>query len=73
MGDYIPCRTDGDVDAHLYAAGEPERALCGKRVDRPTNSPGDGGICMTCGVRLLTRVYRQAGPGGVTSIQVTVR
>jgi len=72
MGNYIPCRTGDDDDSHLYAAGEPDRALCGKAVDRPANMPGGREVCVRCAKSLLVRVFQQAGSGGITSIEVTV-
>ena len=72
MGNYIPCRTGDDDDSHLYDAGEPDRALCGKSVDRTWNTPGDREVCVPCAKRLLFRLFRQAGPQGITSLEVTL-
>jgi hypothetical protein len=71
MGNYIPCRTRDDDDSHLHVAGEPDRALCGKTVDRPTNLPGGHEVCVRCAKSLLARVFKQTGSGGIASIEVT--
>jgi hypothetical protein len=72
MPNYVPCRTEEDGDAHLYAAAEPDRALCGKAID--SGSPSDGGlpVCHDCAKRLLIRILRHSGPGPITSVEVTV-
>ena len=61
MGNYIPCRTGDDQDSHLYASGEQDRALCGKRVDSPSGPPNGRNVCVACAKRLLIRVFGQAG------------
>jgi hypothetical protein len=72
MPNYVPCRTEQDGEAHLHAAGEPDRALCGKPVD--SGSPSEGGlpVCHDCAKRLLARILHHSGPGRITSVEVTV-
>lgn len=72
MPTFMPCRTGENDEAHLYAAGEPDRALCGKPVD-DTATPGDRPVCVECAKRLLTRIFRQAASGGISALEVTVR
>jgi hypothetical protein len=73
MGNYVPCRTGEDGETHLYAAGDAARSLCGKSVDSPNHNPGGRGICGECGKRLLSRVFQEAGPAGLSSFDVTAR
>lgn len=68
MPNYQPCRT-GDDQAHLHAAGEPDRALCGRSVSEST-SPGNLPVCVDCGKQLLTRLFRHSGR--ISSIEVIV-
>ena len=72
MPNYVPCRTDDDGEAHLYPAGEPDRALCGKTVDSGTPSSGGLPVCHECAKRLLVRILHHSGPGQITSVEVTV-
>ncbi len=72
MSDFMPCRIGEDQQAHLYPAGEPDHALCGRSVTDTSPSHGDRPACPECGKKLLTRIFRQAGPGGFSSVQVIV-
>ena len=65
QGIYITCLTSSDDDAHLYASGESDRALCGQPVKSPTKSPGGRGVCTACAKKLLIRVFQQGGIGAI--------
>lgn len=73
MPNFMPCRTGEDGDAHLYAAGEPDQALCGKPVEGTSADPGSKPVCVECAKRLLTRVFRLMRSGGQVSVDVTVQ
>jgi hypothetical protein len=72
MPTYMPCRTSGDDEAHLYPAGEPDRALCGKSVDDSEATVGDRVVCVECAKTLLKWIFRQARSGAISSVDVTV-
>jgi hypothetical protein len=67
----MPCRTRQDDSAHLYPAGEPDEALCGKQVSDGTATPGDLPVCVDCAKQLLIKVFRH--PGRISSLEVVVR
>lgn len=69
MPNYQPCRT-GDEEAHLSAAGEPDRTLCGRPVSEPTTSPGKLPVCVDCAKQLLGKLFRQSGR--ISTIEVVV-
>lgn len=56
----MPCRTSADEDAHLYRAGEADKALCGRSVSEPAPTPGNRDICVDCAKQLLTGIFRRA-------------
>lgn len=72
MPSYMPCRTREDDDAHLYPAGQPDRALCGKAAEEGTEQPSDRPVCFECAKTLLIRAFRQSRTGAISSVEVIV-
>ncbi len=72
MPHYVPCRTEENDEAHLFRPGDPDRALCGKRIDDQHGAPDGHEVCRDCGKRLLKFIFDSAGGGAITSVDVTV-
>ena len=72
MPDFVPCRTEEDQDVHLYAHEDAARSLCGKTVGSPAPQPGNQPVCVDCARKLLKRIVRLGGSGGIAYVEVTV-
>lgn len=73
MPDFMPCLTGDDPYVHLYAGEDATKALCGRPVGPSAPHPGDKPVCPECSRRLFARIIRMAGPGGISSFDVTIR
>jgi hypothetical protein len=70
MPNYVPCLTGQDQDAHLYAPGDPTKALCGKPVGGPMDAPGGRQVCVPCAKRFLARIFEHQGR--INEVEVNV-
>lgn len=74
MPNFSPCITDGNDHIHLSAVAQADESLCGKAVVTSLRIVEDDRTpCPDCARVLLRRVFRLAGSGGMTSIEVTVQ